>query len=126
MYSKYLDYTEAAVRANQLAQAENDQKDVVINSLKNEVFELKRIEIDYQKLNALIFELGEKYELLHQDKDRAEKEQRYTPTHPGSKAISTRTPSSTSGNKSTSSKSTCRKPACTSKNSSGKTPSRNA
>lgn len=76
MYSKYLDYTEAAVRANQFAQAENDQKDIIINQLKTEVFELKRVEVDYQKLNALIFELGEKYELLQQDKDRAEKEQR--------------------------------------------------
>jgi hypothetical protein len=73
MYSKYLDYTEAAIRANHLAQAENDQKDIIINQLKNEVFDLKRIEIDYQKLNSLIFELGEKYELLQQDKDRGEK-----------------------------------------------------
>ena len=40
------------------------------------MFELKRIESDYQKLNALIIELGDKYELLQQDKDRAEKEQR--------------------------------------------------
>ena len=38
MYSKYLDYTEAAVRAGHLAQAESDQKDIVINSLKNSVF----------------------------------------------------------------------------------------
>lgn len=76
MYSKYLDYTEAALRANHLAAAENDQKDIIISQMKSEVFELKRIEVDYQKLNALIFELGEKYELLQQDKDRAEKEQR--------------------------------------------------
>ena len=55
MYSKYLDYTEAAVRANHLAQSENDQKDIIINSLKTEVFELKRIEVDYKKLNALIY-----------------------------------------------------------------------
>ena len=76
MYSKYLDYTQAAIRANHHAQAENDQKDIIINQLKHEVFDLKRIEIDYQKLNSLIFELGEKYELLQQDKDRGEKEQR--------------------------------------------------
>ena len=44
---------------------------------------MKRVEVDYQKLNALIFELGEKYELLQQDKDRAEKEQRYRPLHLG-------------------------------------------
>ena len=71
MYSKYLDYSEAATRANHLAQADNDQRDLIIGSLKNEVFDLKRVEVDYQKLNALIFELGEKYELLQQDKDRA-------------------------------------------------------
>ena len=35
MYSKYLDYTEAAIRASHFAQAESDQKDIVINSLKN-------------------------------------------------------------------------------------------
>jgi hypothetical protein len=55
MYSKYLDYTEAAIRANHLAQAENDQKELIINQLKNEVFDLKRIDLDFQKLNALIF-----------------------------------------------------------------------
>lgn len=76
MYSKYLDYTEQAMRAHHVAQAESDQKDIIINSLKGQIFDLKRIEVDYQKLNALIFELGEKYELLQQDKDRAEKEQR--------------------------------------------------
>jgi hypothetical protein len=88
MYSKYLDYTEAAIRANQFAQAESDQKDIIINQLKNEVFELKRIEVDYQKLNALIFELGEKYELLQQDKDRAEKEQRYSFLYQGLRVTS--------------------------------------
>ena len=76
MYSKYLDYTEQAIREGQIAQAENEQKDVIISQLKAEVFELKRIEGDYQKLNALIIELGDKYELLQQDKDRAEKEQK--------------------------------------------------
>jgi hypothetical protein len=55
MYSKYLDYSEAAIRANHMAQAENDTKDIIINEMKTEVFELKRIELDYQKLNALIF-----------------------------------------------------------------------
>lgn len=77
MYSKYLDYTEQAIREGHQAQAENEQKDVIISQLKAEVFELKRIEGDYQKLNALIIELADKYELLQQDKDRAEKEQRY-------------------------------------------------
>ena len=76
MYSKYLDYTEQAIREGQIAQAENEQKDVLISQLKAEVFELKRIEGDYQKLNALIIELGDKYELLQQEKDRGEKEQR--------------------------------------------------
>ena len=77
MFSKYLDYTDQALREGQIAQAENEQKDVIISQLKAEVFELKRIEGDYQKLNALIIELADKYELLQQDKDRAEKEQRY-------------------------------------------------
>ena len=76
MYSKYLDYTEQAIREGQIAQAENEQKDVLISQLKAEVFELKRIEGDYQKLNALIIELGDKDELLQQEKDRGEKEQR--------------------------------------------------
>jgi hypothetical protein len=121
MYSKYLDYTEAAVRANFAAQAENDQKDIIINSLKNEVFQLKRIELDYQKLNALIFELGEKYELLHQDKDRAEKEQRYSTSYKGSRVISTKTPSSTFAKKSTFLRSISKRLASILKNSSGKT-----
>ena len=77
MFSKYLDYTDQALREGQIAQAENEQKDVIISQLRAEVFELKRIEGDYQKLNALIIELADKYELLQQDKDRAEKEQRY-------------------------------------------------
>ena len=34
MYSKYLDYSEAAMRAHHVAQAESDQKDIIINSLK--------------------------------------------------------------------------------------------
>jgi DUF438 domain-containing protein len=99
MYSKYLDYTEAAIRASQFAQVENDQKDFVINQLKTEVFELKRIEIDYQKLNALIFSLGEKYELLQQDKDRAEKEQRYFFYYQESRMIFTKIPSLILGRK---------------------------
>lgn len=87
MYSKYLDYTEAAIRANHLAQAENDQKELIINQLKNEVFDLKRIDLDFQKLNALIFQLGEKYELLTQEKDRGEKEQRQSLAYLESKMI---------------------------------------
>ena len=35
MYSKYLDYTETAVRAHQAAQIENDQKDILIGQLKS-------------------------------------------------------------------------------------------
>jgi hypothetical protein len=34
MYSKYLDYTDTAVKAHQCAQIENDQKDILINELK--------------------------------------------------------------------------------------------
>jgi len=43
MYSKYLDYTEHAIRENQIAQIENEQKDIIINQLKAEVYELKGI-----------------------------------------------------------------------------------
>ena len=43
MYSKYLDYSEAAMRAHHVSQAESDQKDLIINSLKGEIFDLKRI-----------------------------------------------------------------------------------
>lgn len=35
MYSKYLDYSEGAVRAHQAAQAENDHKDILIAQLKS-------------------------------------------------------------------------------------------
>ena len=35
MYSKYLDYSETAILAHQAAQVENDQKDILIGSLKN-------------------------------------------------------------------------------------------
>lgn len=31
MYSKYLDYTDTAVKAHHNAQIENDQKDILIN-----------------------------------------------------------------------------------------------
>lgn len=43
MYSKYLDYTEAAVKAHHAAQAENDQKDVIISRLKSDVYELRQL-----------------------------------------------------------------------------------
>ncbi len=38
MYSKYLDYTEAAVSAQHSAQVENDQKDILIAHLKGDVY----------------------------------------------------------------------------------------
>jgi hypothetical protein len=38
MYSKYLDYTDAAVKAHHAAQAENDQKDILIAHLKSDVY----------------------------------------------------------------------------------------
>ena len=76
MYSKYLDYTEAAVKAHHAAQAENDQKDVLIARLKSEVYELRQLEGDFLKLNDLIVGLEDKYSLLLDDKDRSEKEQR--------------------------------------------------
>ena len=43
MYSKYLDYNESAIKAHNAAQAENDQKDVLISHLKNDVYELRQL-----------------------------------------------------------------------------------
>lgn len=54
MYSKYLDYTEAAVKANHLAQVESEHKDILIGQLKTDLYELKQIEGDYIKLTSLI------------------------------------------------------------------------
>jgi hypothetical protein len=34
MYSKYLDYTDAAIKSHQSAQGECEQKDVIISQLK--------------------------------------------------------------------------------------------
>lgn len=34
MYSKYLDYTDNAIKSHQLAQVENEQKDLLISELK--------------------------------------------------------------------------------------------
>lgn len=57
MYSKYLDYTEAAVKAHHAAQVENDQKDILISHLKSDVYELRQLEGDFLKLNDLILAL---------------------------------------------------------------------
>ena len=57
MYSQYLDYHEAAVKANHLAQAENEQKDIIIGHLRNDLYELRQIESEYYKLNELILAL---------------------------------------------------------------------
>lgn len=57
MYSKYLDYTEAAVRAHHAAQAESDTKDVLIAQLKSEVYQLRQLEGDFLRLNDLILAL---------------------------------------------------------------------
>ena len=54
MYSKYLDYNEAAVKANHIAQVENQHKDILIGQLKTDLYELKQIEGDYMKLTSLI------------------------------------------------------------------------
>lgn len=64
MYSKYLDYTEVAVKANHLAAVECEHKDIMIGQLKNDIYELRQIEGDYAKLNSLISALEEKYSLL--------------------------------------------------------------
>lgn len=74
MYSKYLDYTEAATKAHHSAQAENEQKDFLISQLKSEVSELRQLEGDFLKLNDVIGSLEDKYSLLLADKDRTEKE----------------------------------------------------
>lgn len=73
MYSKYLDYSEAATRANYAAQAENEQKDVLISSLKQDLYELRQLESDFHRLNELIINLEGKYSLLLDEKDRSEK-----------------------------------------------------
>ena len=77
MYSKYLDYTDAAVKAHHVAQNENDQKDQLISHLKNDLYELRQLESDFFKLNDLIVGLEDKYSLLLDEKERCEKEQRY-------------------------------------------------
>lgn len=64
MYSKYLDYTDVAVKAHHAAQAENDQKDILIARLKSDVYQLRQLEGDFLKLNDLILALEEKYSLL--------------------------------------------------------------
>lgn len=76
MYSKYLDYTDAAIKAHHAAQAESDQKDILISHLKSDVYELRQLEGDFLKLNELIMGLEEKYSLLLDEKERSEKEQR--------------------------------------------------
>jgi len=43
MYSKYLDYTDTAVRAHQAAQVENEQKDLLISQLKGDLYELRQL-----------------------------------------------------------------------------------
>lgn len=43
MYSKYLDYTEVAVKAHHASQVESDQKDILIAHLKSEVYELRQL-----------------------------------------------------------------------------------
>lgn len=78
MYSKYLDYSDTAIKNQQLAQVENEQKDVLINELKREVYELRQLEADYLRLNDLIAALEDKYSLLIDEKERSEKEQRYS------------------------------------------------
>jgi hypothetical protein len=77
MYSRYLEYTEPALRAHNLAVAENEQKDALISTLKGDLYELKQLEGEYLRLNDQITALEDKYSLLLEEKDRSEKEQRY-------------------------------------------------
>lgn len=76
MFSKYLDYTQPAIKAHYNAQGECKQKDVLIGQLKGELQELKQIEGDYFRLNELIHGLEGKYSLLMAEKERTDKEQR--------------------------------------------------
>lgn len=71
MYSKYVDYHDSAVKAHHAAQAENDQKDVLISHLKGEVYELRQLEGDFLRLNELILGLEDKYSLLMDEKNRS-------------------------------------------------------
>lgn len=73
MYSKYLDYTDAAMKAHHAAQAESDQKDILIGHLKNELYQLRELEADFLKLNDLIVNLEDKYSMLLDEKERCEK-----------------------------------------------------
>lgn len=124
MYSKYLEYSEAALKATRLAQAESEQKDVLIAHLKNEVYELRRIEGDYLHLNNLIRALEEKYSLLLDEKERCEKEQRYSNAHVGWSQTSTRMASWHLRKRLTFKRSTCRKRICRLKTSFARTHSR--
>lgn len=97
MYSRYLEYSEPALRAHNLAVVENEQKDALISTLKTDLYELKQLEGEYLRLNDQITALEDKYSLLLEEKDRSEKEQRYRWSYAESKRTSTRTASSSCG-----------------------------
>ena len=73
MYSRHLDYSEPANKARELCLMENEQKDIVISTLKAELFPLRNLEIEFHRLNDQIILLEERYALLIAERDRAER-----------------------------------------------------
>ena len=64
-----------------LDQTESTHKDVVITSLKKELFELKDLEHDFLRLNDEVANIESKYSLLLDEKERSENEHKYLFTY---------------------------------------------
>lgn len=60
-----------------LDHSESGHKDVVITSLKKELFELKDLEHDFLRLNDEVANIESKYSLLLDEKERTENEHKY-------------------------------------------------
>jgi hypothetical protein len=71
-------------------QTESQHKDVVISSLKKELFELKDLEHDFLRLNDEVASIESKYSLLLDEKERAENEHKLISTYSESRSTSTR------------------------------------
>jgi len=54
------------------SQVESDQKDLIISQLKAEIFELRQNERDYVDLASQLRNLEHRYNLLQEEKYRAE------------------------------------------------------
>ena len=65
-----------------LDQTESAHKDVVITSLKKELFELKDLEHDFLRLNDEVSNIESKYPLLLDEKERSENEHKYNLIYP--------------------------------------------